>query len=86
MAEDQQEEGEATVAEASQVKVTFTVSREAYERLKALADAKGASMADIFREALRRDVWLESVLGDETQDLLIRDKDRPDELQRVMSI
>ena len=74
------------MAETGQVKLTFTVSKQAYEHLKGLADTKGGSMADVFREALRREVWLESVLRNEGQDLLIRDRERPDELQRIVSI
>ena len=74
------------MAEREQVRVTFTLSKEAHDRLKALADAKGGTMAQIFREALRREVWLESILRDEQQQLLIRREDRPHELQRVLSI
>lgn len=74
------------MARREQVRVTFTLSTEAHDRLKALADAKGGTMAEILREALRREVWLESILRDEQQQLFIRSEDRPHELQRVLSI
>lgn len=72
--------------ETRDVRVTFTLSEEAHERLKSLAEAKGSSMAEIFREALRREVWLESVLKDKEVELLLRYEDRPDELQRIVRI
>ena len=74
------------MGEKRDVRVTFTLSEQAHGRLKSLAEAKGGSMAEIFREALRREVWLESVLNDDDVELLLRHEDRPDELQRIMRI
>ena len=68
------------------IRITLALSRAAHKQLKGLAATKGVSMADIIREALRREVWLESVLNDEGAQLLIRNDGRPDELQRILMV
>ena len=73
-------------SDQDKVRLTFSLSKESYDRLRELAEYKDATMADIFRESLRREFWLEATLNDPKRQLLIRDMDSPEELRQLVNI
>ncbi len=52
-------------------RISFEFSEEAYEALKSLADEKGISMAEVLRDAISLEQWIEELRKDKDARLLI---------------